>query len=349
RCTCMYSLWRIKKNHRRRRRNIKFGRNQYRLQEEVQENITKLTEMIEQKRQRTYNQNLLYSSSKDSDSEEDENMNKRPTKKKVEPYKETLQKIVQDKLEKKKELMKKNEQDVVMNKKKEENKNEPELRSLYLELEQTQEKVRKLESEKEDLLLEVCQLRKLNIDLQQEIINKFKGLDKEIVNSSCEIEVGQIVGENVHIGQDIYIPVSAYNSIKTLTDTPQQFVKAMAVAVFGLVTLTQSSVTGKSSNRTRGSEARPALDPTKLRAICGKIYIHFINVCMTYLDIILKKKNTDEVCIDLQMKNVGTYIARKIADLNRKKPVQKNDITEGAVDEEEGEEEGEEEDENGVK
>lgn len=51
-----------------------------------------------------------------------------------------------------------------------------------------------------------------------------------------------------------------------------RFVKNIAVAVFGIKILRESTVTGRISNRCKNTiqEARPALDPTKLQAIHGK-------------------------------------------------------------------------------
>ncbi|KAJ8942431.1 hypothetical protein NQ314_010073 [Rhamnusium bicolor] len=73
--------------------------------------------------------------------------------------------------------------------------------------------------------------------------------------------------KNVHIGQNIFIKKTVYDSCFMLSRNGSQFVKNMAKSVFEELTLKNSSVTGKTSNRVKKDATRPPLDPTKLKAI----------------------------------------------------------------------------------
>lgn len=64
-----------------------------------------------------------------------------------------------------------------------------------------------------------------------------------------------------------------------------QFVKNLAVAVFDIKTLKESSVTGARSNRNRNKtqEApRPALDSIKLQALRGTFLLYSLHSCTLF-------------------------------------------------------------------
>lgn len=72
----------------------------------------------------------------------------------------------------------------------------------------------------------------------------------------------------------MYIPKSSYDTVLVISKSIPQFIKNLAVAVFGIKVLKESTVTGNISNRKKkynNEKARPALDPTKLKAIRGNI------------------------------------------------------------------------------
>lgn len=77
----------------------------------------------------------------------------------------------------------------------------------------------------------------------------------------------------MHLGFDVYIPKSAYDSVLVISKTIPQLIKNLALAVYGIKVLKESTVTGTASNRKKNEnvQSRPALDPTKLKAIRGNI------------------------------------------------------------------------------
>ncbi|EFN80698.1 Coiled-coil domain-containing protein C1orf165 [Harpegnathos saltator] len=87
-----------------------------------------------------------------------------------------------------------------------------------------------------------------------------------------------------------------------------QFVKNLAIAVFGIDTLKNSSVTGAKANRNKNKKQetpRPALDSTKLQAIRATVK-HYA----------MSEKGEDEVTADYEAQQIGTHIAHKIYELN---------------------------------
>ncbi|CAH1173957.1 unnamed protein product [Phaedon cochleariae] len=154
-------------------------------------------------------------------------------------------------------------------------------------------------------------LQYLNISLQKDVIELHKDLKKKLI-SELTIErypenlmVGQIIGDEVHLGQNIFLKKEIYNSCLVSAKSGAQFVKNIAVSIFGIEILKNSSVTGKMSNRIKKSEARPPLDPNKLKAI-KEIYEHY-----------LTKKGENAVSIERNLSKIGLYISSKISDLNR--------------------------------
>ena len=86
----------------------------------------------------------------------------------------------------------------------------------------------------------------------------------------------------IHLGHGIWLKESTYRAAIMNARTPSMFVKNMAVAVFGVDVLANSSVTGKTHNRavnrksTKADDCdrkfKPKLDSTKLMAIRGMKY-----------------------------------------------------------------------------
>lgn len=76
-----------------------------------------------------------------------------------------------------------------------------------------------------------------------------------------------------------------------------QFVKNLAIAVFGINTLKESSVTGARSNRNKNKvqeTPRPALDSTKLQALRGNSLLYKLQ---TVYCIFLIVQNTFFYCL----------------------------------------------------
>ncbi|XP_071572486.1 uncharacterized protein [Temnothorax nylanderi] len=112
----------------------------------------------------------------------------------------------------------------------------------------------------------------------------------------------------VYLGYGVYICARQYDTVCVISKTLPQFVKNLAIAVFGIKTLQESSVTGITSNRNKNkvqTAPRPALDSTKLQAIRAAVKYYTMS-----------EKGHDEVTADFQAQQVGTHIAHKIYELN---------------------------------
>lgn len=60
-----------------------------------------------------------------------------------------------------------------------------------------------------------------------------------------------------HIGRDVWLQSSIYNNIIIKSDTPQKFVGNVVTSVFGEEVLLRSTVTGRSSNRSKKNKSIP--------------------------------------------------------------------------------------------
>lgn len=79
----------------------------------------------------------------------------------------------------------------------------------------------------------------------------------------------------IHYGRGIFVTLHRYNMALTAGIKPdkkgdyQLLIKTLGETVFTREELENSSVSGKSSNRNKEADPRPALDPTKLLALQG--------------------------------------------------------------------------------
>ncbi|XP_051160722.1 uncharacterized protein LOC127281179 [Leptopilina boulardi] len=202
------------------------------------------------------------------------------------------------------------------NDRKETSEDETEIHNLKLEN-------KKLRLELEETNRMQKELTVLNRDLQSRLVNDYEELRTSLANV-CATDVNHQLGDvflpigyvrridkNVHLGRDVWIPKSTYDTVMCTARNPSIFIKNMALAVFGHETLERSSVTGQLSNRTRKFYEGPPkqkLDPTKLLAI-KDVFRYWLQ------DI----KKVDECTTDIELRKVGSYIGHKIADLNRRK------------------------------
>ncbi|XP_067208869.1 putative leucine-rich repeat-containing protein DDB_G0290503 [Linepithema humile] len=112
----------------------------------------------------------------------------------------------------------------------------------------------------------------------------------------------------IHLGYGVYICARQYDAVCVISKTMPQFVKNLAIAVFGIKTLKESSVTGARSNRNKNKTqetARPALDSTKLQALRAAVK-HYA----------MSERGQDEITADYEAQQIGTHIAHKIYELN---------------------------------
>ncbi|KAG5862657.1 hypothetical protein JTB14_017771 [Gonioctena quinquepunctata] len=171
------------------------------------------------------------------------------------------------------------------------------------------EKMKIIQREQEQ---QIKELTKLNIELQRDVININRALvekiEKMVGGGSLKkdnVEIGTVVDDEVHLGQNVFIKKGSYDTAYVTARSGTQFVKNIAMAVFGALTLKNSSVTGKSSNNIKKEICRPALCATKLSAI-HDIYAFFLN-----------NRGYSKLEIERELKHVNNYLASKISDLNR--------------------------------
>ncbi|XP_043467299.1 uncharacterized protein LOC122501696 [Leptopilina heterotoma] len=205
----------------------------------------------------------------------------------------------------------------INNERKETSEDETEMHNLKLEN-------KKLRLELEETNRMQKELTVLNRDLQSRLVNDYEELRTSLANvcatdvnhqqlTDVFLPIGYVrrLDKNVHLGRDVWIPKSTYDTVMCTARNPSIFIKNMALAVFGHETLERSSVTGQLSNRTRKFYEGPPkqkLDPTKLLAI-KDVFRYWLQ----------EIKKVDECTTDIELRKVGSYIGHKIADLNRRK------------------------------
>ncbi|KAG5870598.1 hypothetical protein JTB14_018728 [Gonioctena quinquepunctata] len=132
------------------------------------------------------------------------------------------------------------------------------------------EKMKIIQREQEQ---QIKELTKLNIELQRDVININRALvekiEKMVGGGSLKkdnVEIGTVVDDEVHLGQNVFIKKGSYDTAYVTARSGTQFVKNIAMAVFGALTLKNSSVTGKSSNNIKRKYVDRII-ATKLSAI----------------------------------------------------------------------------------
>ncbi|XP_051175621.1 uncharacterized protein LOC127290859 [Leptopilina boulardi] len=200
------------------------------------------------------------------------------------------------------------------------------LRKKDIELKKCIIEIKKLKKQLEDEMDQKNDLLLLNMDLQRTVIGQFSNLHSnlkeltsevtEVANMSgkeCADLISAIKGDEIHLGRNIWIKKTVYDAIKGKSRiTPALFVKEIALAVFGIDTLLASTVTGKTSNRSKSKKIADAeqeifkLDPIKLMAI-GDITFQWMRVE-------LKKSQMES---ELEKAKVGKYISHKISEMKR--------------------------------
>ncbi|XP_024872414.1 BEN domain-containing protein 5-like [Temnothorax curvispinosus] len=164
------------------------------------------------------------------------------------------------------------------------------------------------------LLLE--EATSLNNNLQHKVIsyfNKFKATADKLDELKSRkgantLPVGYIRKSNgtIHLGRDIWLSTEAYNSAVAKPRSLQIVVKNLALAVYGLKTLMESSVSRHVSNKYRNRAPKKKLDDRRMLAI-QDIYRYWL----------VNEKKLPAIEVDIECRNVPHYISKKISDLNR--------------------------------
>ncbi|XP_051156179.1 uncharacterized protein LOC127278487 [Leptopilina boulardi] len=166
---------------------------------------------------------------------------------------------------------------------------------------------------------EINKLRIQNDNLQQFALEKSNLMEAKFseLKSFCEEvglnepygPVGHIAANLIHLGRGVWLPVDVYNlAIYGITKkTKKQFVRNILVAVFGYDILTESTISGKASNRAEHPMTEiKALDPKKVLAI-KDIYKYFLK----------KELKIPDEAAEMEADSTNTSIGKKIAQIKR--------------------------------
>ncbi|XP_074115754.1 uncharacterized protein LOC141538274 [Cotesia typhae] len=104
----------------------------------------------------------------------------------------------------------------------------------------------------------------------------------------------------IHCGQNIWITTQDYTNAKAASSSESMFVKNIAMNIFTREVLKNSSITGNSSNRTKGP-AKPKLDPTKMLAV-RDIYRYYL----------AEHRKLPEKVINVKVDEYVEYIRQKL-------------------------------------
>ncbi|XP_043461906.1 uncharacterized protein LOC122498288 [Leptopilina heterotoma] len=171
-------------------------------------------------------------------------------------------------------------------------------------------------------LEELQTLRELNMEWQKTAIEKHNNvlaLHKATVETPRQFQgtgkyppVGYITEDEseIHLGRGIYLSMQAWALALHVPTTRQAtFAKNILVSLCGYDYLTQTTVTGKGSNRNKQSrKPQQQLDPKIVLAI-RDIYTYYL---------ITEKKLTEEEA-EIQAGKVHTHISKKISSLKEQK------------------------------
>ncbi|XP_036141161.1 uncharacterized protein LOC118645024 isoform X3 [Monomorium pharaonis] len=155
--------------------------------------------------------------------------------------------------------------------------------------------------EKSEEIREVLK-QKIN-DLEKITINEINQENRSIGNKNRKSNQQCI---SIHLGRNVWLSKLTYDAAFFNARTNQMIVKNLAVAVFGLKVLQESSVTGMKCNKYKDRKPKPKLNETKILAI-QDIFQYWLS----------KIKKCSEVEVQVECSKVPLYIARKISDLNR--------------------------------
>lgn len=82
------------------------------------------------------------------------------------------------------------------------------------------------------------------------------------------------------LGHGVLLDKQKWKAIQRM-DSHSKFCKSLAVAIWGLETLKERSVTGSKSNAIKGSVAKPPLSPEKVGVIRGSYKLRSIIIICT--------------------------------------------------------------------
>ncbi|XP_066533669.1 BEN domain-containing protein 5-like [Hoplias malabaricus] len=189
--------------------------------------------------------------------------------------------------------------------------------------------IRKLKLKCKRMTLELEKIRKLNICLQEHLLWKETGsfrrqeMHPEDTETSCDLKGNLKISEleahrqspmetleendcgNVDLGYGVLLDKQRWKTIQRI-DSHSKFCKSLAVAIWGIETLKERTVTGSRSNAVRESVAKPPLSPEK------------VGVIRDCLKERLQQRGYQKEAVDGQLRLVRRFLSEKICDIKRK-------------------------------
>ncbi|KAF5906541.1 BEN domain-containing protein 5-like, partial [Clarias magur] len=189
--------------------------------------------------------------------------------------------------------------------------------------------IRKLSEKCRRMTVELDKIRQLNICLQEQLFLKEEGMQtqhtvytesteclyepyenilapkvKDLKEPPTEDLVEKDFGR-VDLGHGVHLEKQKWKAIQRM-DSHSKFCKSLAVAIWGLETLKERSVTGSKSNAIKGSVAKPPLSPEK---------VGVIRECLKER---LQQRGYQKEEVDGQLRLVRRFLSEKICDIKRK-------------------------------
>ncbi|XP_017310872.1 BEN domain-containing protein 5 isoform X1 [Ictalurus punctatus] len=189
--------------------------------------------------------------------------------------------------------------------------------------------IRKLSEKCRRMSVELDKIRQLNICLQEQLFLKDDGMQTQHTmyteNTECSYEPYEDVLDpkvtefeepppedlvekdfgRVDLGHGVLLDNQKWKAIQRM-DSHSKFCKSLAVAIWGLETLKERSVTGSKSNAIKGSVAKPPLSPEK------------VGVIRECLKDRLQQRGYQKEEVDGQLRLVRRFLSEKICDIKRK-------------------------------
>ncbi|KAB5539790.1 hypothetical protein PHYPO_G00093210 [Pangasianodon hypophthalmus] len=189
--------------------------------------------------------------------------------------------------------------------------------------------IRKLSEKCRRMTVELDKIRQLNICLQEQLFLNEEGTQTQHTvyteNTECSYEPYEnVLVPNVNelkepppedllekdfgrvdLGHGVLLDKQKWKAIQRM-DSHSKFCKSLAVAIWGLETLKERSVTGSKSNAIKGSVAKPPLSPEK------------VGVIRECLKDRLQQRGYQKEEVDGQLRLVRRFLSEKICDIKRK-------------------------------
>uniref|UniRef100_A0ABD2X0U9 RING-type domain-containing protein n=1 Tax=Trichogramma kaykai TaxID=54128 RepID=A0ABD2X0U9_9HYME len=164
----------------------------------------------------------------------------------------------------------------------------------------------------------IASLEKLNMELQEEVIERFKQINslgkfdeiaQPTVDGPAAVGYHDTITNKVHCGGDVWVDKVCYdNASEKGIMKFNLFVTNILMGIFEASELKLCSISGRGCNRT-GGKPKQILDPTKRKAVTS------------ISEFFLKSRNFDDITIIQHIDQIKVHIRTKIAEVIRSEEV----------------------------